>query len=86
MNFLNALAVFVGTVPLLGAVIWNLLDQRGRFERIEKRLDGIDGTLKDMEKRLDSLDVRLTRVETKLDAIDARLTKLESAPKLVSGD
>jgi chromosome segregation ATPase len=91
-----AVAVFLGTLPLLGAIIWSLLDQRTRFMRLETKLDSVDGKLgaidvrlAKVETRVDSIDTRLGKVETRLESVDGRLAKVElrlEGGRLVTGD
>jgi len=54
--FGKAAAVFVGTLPLLAAIGWRLLDQRGRFLRLEGKVDEII-------QHLGSIQERLTKIE-----------------------
>lgn len=67
-DLLNSAAVnvFLGTLPLLGAIVWGLLQNERSLKAIDKRIDGLD-------KRMDAIDGRLGRIEIRLDAIDAKL-------------
>jgi hypothetical protein len=73
-----ALSVFLGTLPLFGAIVWGLLQNNRELDGIGNRIDGIG-------KRIDGIDKRLDRVETKLEtiskdvhSIDVRLTRVET--------
>lgn len=48
------------------------------FDRIENRLDGIDGRLDRIEIRLDNVETRLDSVEIKLDKVETRLDNVET--------
>lgn len=50
----QTLAIFLGTLPLLGAVVWNLV----KLDRIEKRVDTIVGELADIRERIATLEER----------------------------
>jgi hypothetical protein len=49
-----ALSIFVGTVPILGAIVWNLV----KLDRIEKRVDAIVAELTLIRERLATLEER----------------------------
>ena len=53
-----AVSVFLGTLPLLGAIVWGLL-QNDRPKALDKRMDG-------MESRLNRIETRLTGSNTSL--------------------
>jgi len=57
-----AVNVFLGTLPLLGATVWGLLQNDRRLQAIDKRIDGVDQRLGLMETRLDSMDGKLAGV------------------------
>ena len=42
----------------------------GRLERVELRLDGVEGRLERVEFRLDGVEGRLERVEVRLDGVE----------------
>jgi peptidoglycan hydrolase CwlO-like protein len=69
-----AVNVFLGTLPLLGAILWGLLQNDRRLNAVDQRLGRIETRMDRMETRIDSIDAklatvseRLTRVETKLE-------------------
>jgi len=61
-----AVNVFLGTTPLLGAIIWELVQNDRRFQSLDKRMDVLD-------KRMDGIEQRLGRIEGRIDAIDVKL-------------
>jgi hypothetical protein len=61
-----AVNVFLGILPLLGAIVWALLQNERMLRTIDKRMDLID-------KRIDGMDQRLGRMETRIDSIDGQL-------------
>ena len=61
-----AVSVFLGTLPLSGAIVWGLLQNERSLRAIDKRIDGLD-------KRMDGMDQRLGRIETRIDSIDTKL-------------
>jgi len=65
-----AVNVFLGTLPLLGAIVRGLLQNDRRLQALDKSIDGVDQRLGRMETRLDSMDGKLagvSEVETKLE-------------------
>jgi DNA anti-recombination protein RmuC len=68
-----AFQVFLGTVPLLGAIIWGLLQNERSLRAIDKRIDGLDKRMDNMDKRMDGIDQRLGRMESRIDSIDSIL-------------
>ena len=58
-----ALTIFVGTLPLLGAVLWNLMKIDRLEKRIDARLDAIATELIDIRKTLASLAERIATLE-----------------------
>ena len=54
-----------------------------RFDRIDKRLDGIDTRLEVVEKRLDGVDTRLEVVNKRLDGVDTRLEVVDTSLSVV---
>ena len=69
-----ALNVFLGTLPLFGAIFWGLLQNNRALDGIGKRIDGID-------KRLDHVETKLETISKGRSfdrrAPDARETRLE---------
>ena len=61
-----AVSVFLGTLPLLGTILWGLLQNDRRLQALDKRIDMLD-------KRIDGVDQRLGRMETRIDSIDGKL-------------
>lgn len=79
-----AVNVFLGTLPLLGAILWGLLqnnrqidvlrgDLKSRFDSLDKRIDGVDQRLGRMETRIDSIDGKLSGVGERLAKVETRL-------------
>jgi hypothetical protein len=54
MPWQTALAVFVGTLPILSVIVWNLL----KVDRIEKKLDAVISELANIRERLATLEER----------------------------
>ena len=62
-----AVNVFLGTLPLLGAIVWGLLQNDRRLGRIETRMDRMEIRIDSIDAKLATVSERLTRVETKLE-------------------
>ncbi len=76
-----AINVFLGTLPLLGAILWGLLQNDRRSQALDKRIDGIDQRLGRMETRIDSIDSKLAIVSERLVKVE---TKLEGPPVVLA--
>lgn len=50
----TALAVFIGTAPILGAILWNLMSVRD----LGKKLDALNEKVSSIDKRLAVLEER----------------------------
>ncbi len=68
-----AINVFLGTLPLLGASVWGLIQNDRRLLAIDKRIDGVDQRLGRMENRIDSIDARLSAVSERLVKVETKL-------------
>lgn len=66
-----AVNVFLGTLPLLLTLAWDLVQNDRRFNSMEGRLDRMD-------RRLDRIDTRLDCVDAKLANISERLVRVET--------
>jgi len=62
-----AVNVFLGKLPLLGAIVWGLLQRGKRLTCIEQRLGRIETRIDSMDGNLSAVRERLVRVETKLE-------------------
>jgi hypothetical protein len=62
-----AVNVFLGTLPLLGAIVWGLLQNDRRLGRIETRMGRMEIRIDSIDAKLATVSERLTRVETKLE-------------------
>ncbi len=60
-SFLDSLAVnvFLGTLPLFGAIVWGLLQNDKRLGRIETNLDNLNRTVGDLRKRATKIETRI---------------------------
>jgi septal ring factor EnvC (AmiA/AmiB activator) len=65
--------VFLGTLPLLGAIVWAMVNNEKRFDQIDKQFDQINKNLDRIHKTLDRIDATLIRMETRIDTIAERL-------------
>jgi hypothetical protein len=68
-----AVNVFLGTLPLLGAIVWGLPQNDRRLQALDKRIDGVDQRLGRMETRIDSIDGKLGTVSERLVKVGTRL-------------
>jgi tetrahydromethanopterin S-methyltransferase subunit G len=73
-----AVNVFLGTLPLLGAIVWGLLQNDRRLQGLDKRLDGIDTRFDRVDKRFDHVEARLDGIDGKLATVSERLVKVET--------
>lgn len=60
-------AIFIGTLPLLGTILWGFLNNDRRFSRVEVQLDRLDTSLVRIESRLDTLAERVSKIEGKIE-------------------
>lgn len=58
MPWQNALAVFIGTLPILGLIAWNLIDVRSQLTEIRKELAEIRKELSKLTERVATLEER----------------------------
>jgi len=65
----QALQVFYGTIPLVGAILWAAFSQRTLLQDILKRLSALEGRLKGVEDKLSTIVSRLTVLETRAGVI-----------------
>jgi len=67
-----AVAVFLGTLPLLGSVLWNLV----KVERIDHRMDNgftrIDNGFADIRKELLEIRKELSKLTERLATLEER--------------
>jgi hypothetical protein len=73
-----AVNVFLGTLPLLGAILWGLLQNGRRLQALDKRIDGVDqrlGRMDSMDGKLSTVGERLAKVVTKLEGGHLVLTR-----------
>jgi len=54
-----ATAVFLGTAPLLGSILWGLLTSERRLTRIETKLDAIGSDVASVRERLGKVEGKL---------------------------
>lgn len=52
------IGVFLGTLPLLGTIVWALLQNDRRFARLENQNDKLIDILADVRERLAKLEER----------------------------
>jgi len=62
-----AVNVFMGTLPLLGAIVWGLLQNDKRLNAIGQRLGRMETRIDSIDGNLSAVRERLVRVETKLE-------------------
>lgn len=67
-----ALQVFLGTLPLLGGVLWNLVQNERRFASIEARFASIEARLARIEARLDELFNKLSSLAERVATLEER--------------
>jgi hypothetical protein len=70
-----AVNVFLDTLPLLGAIVWGLLQNDKRLNTIEQRLGRMETRIDSIDGNLSSVRERLVRVETKLEGGHVVLTR-----------
>jgi chaperonin cofactor prefoldin len=61
----QALQVFYGTLPLVGAILWAAFSQRLLLQDILKRLTALETRIKSVEDKLGKVVERLTVLETR---------------------
>ena len=67
---LPAVQIFLGTLPLLGGVIWVSIQSNQRFATLERRIDRL-------EDRMDRIEAKLDRIIDKLGDLDKWVAVLE---------
>lgn len=73
-----AVNVFLGTLPLLGAIICGLLQNDRRLQALDKRIDGVDQRLGRMETRIDRIETRMDSMDGNLAKVSERLVRVET--------
>jgi hypothetical protein len=73
-----AISVFLGTLPLLGAILWGLLQNERRLAAIDKRLDLMDKRLDGIDRRLDGVESKLERYGDKLNTVATKVAIIET--------
>jgi hypothetical protein len=68
-----AVSVFLGRLPLPGAIVWGLPQNERSLRAIDKRIDSIEQRLGRMETRIDSIDVKLAAVSERLVKVETKL-------------
>jgi hypothetical protein len=68
-----AVNVFLGTLPLLGAIVWGLLQNDRRLQALDKRIDGVDQRLGRMETKLDGIEGKLATVSERLVVVETKI-------------
>ena len=76
-----AVNVFLGTLPLLGAILWGLPQNDRRLRALDKRLDGVDQRLGRIESHIDSIDNKLSGISERMVKVE---TKLEGGHVVLS--
>jgi hypothetical protein len=66
-----AVNVFLGTLPLLGAILWGMLQNNRQIDALRGDINVLRG---DVKSRFDGIDQRLGRMETRVDSIDGKLS------------
>ena len=70
-----AVNVFLGTLPLLGAILWGLLQNDRRLNAIERRLGRLGTRIDSIDVKLSTVSERLVKVETKLEGGHVALSR-----------
>ncbi len=73
-----AVSVFLGTLPLSGAIVWGLLQNERSLRALDKRMDGLDKRMDVMDQRLGRIEARVDSIDNKLGAVSERLVKVET--------
>lgn len=61
-----ALAVFIGSLPIFAAIVWNLID-----------LKAMRAELRDLHSRIDALSARIDALAVKVGELAERVSKIE---------
>ena len=61
-------AVFIGTLPLLGSIIWAMVTNNQRLTRLEGKLDHLEGKVDDLGTNINSIKVDVAVLKTRMDA------------------
>ncbi len=62
-----AVNVFLGTLPLLGAIVWGLIQNDRRLNAIDQRLGRVESRIDSVDSKLAVVGERLVNVETRLE-------------------
>jgi hypothetical protein len=65
--FQQFLAVFLGTLPLVGVIGWAALTQNQRLSRIESQLDALGRDMKELGVRTAGHETRISVLETRIE-------------------
>jgi hypothetical protein len=70
-----AVNVFLGTLPLFGAIVWGLLQNDRRFTALDQRLGRMETRIDSIDGKLAIVSERLVKVETRLEGGHVVLTR-----------
>lgn len=62
-----AVSVFLGTLPLLGTILWGLPQNERRLSAIEKHMDSIESKIERYGEKINSSETKIAVIETRLD-------------------
>lgn len=66
------LGIFLGTLPLLGTIVWTLLQNDKRFTRLESQIDKLIEIVSDVKERLAKVEGRVARLDEKVTELQDR--------------
>ncbi len=62
-----AVNVFLGTLPLFGAIVWGSIQNDRRLNSIDQRLGRLETRVDSIDGKLGAVSERLVKVETRLE-------------------
>ena len=65
-----ALAVFLGSLPIFAAIVWNLIEVkslRGEINELRIEMNNLRGEIRDLAKKVGELAERVSKIEGKIE-------------------
>lgn len=78
----QVLTIFLGTVPLLGAVLWNLIDVRGIRSELHQLRTELHQLRTDMNQQLTAIRADISAIKPDIASLRERVATLEERDRL----
>lgn len=78
IKYIAVAATILGTVMVLGKLVWSAASQASCIETTTHRVDVIEPKVEELSKHKISSEINLAHIEEKVDAIDGRLDGMDT--------